>query len=183
MGVCATVALRVCLLWPAAILGFLVQLILLSRWTTCVGMGAPDRGSADAEGHQHEVLAWLALATIEGVGYWTLKRLSRTAPSWKALLNASTRDQFLELVRASGGKPRLRNGGEPWQSLQDRIWAAGKKLFRRLSARSITLLLPGDPLFPLCSWMLLIPRHGSSSKAIQKHYGCPWSRLSARVLD
>jgi DNA protecting protein DprA len=111
-------------------------------------MYVPDRGSAYDTTYQHEVLAWLALSTIEGVGYWTLKRLARAAPSWKALLKVSTRDEFVELVRAVGGKPRLRDGREPWEDSQSRLWAAGKRLLRRLSARDITLLLPDDPLFP-----------------------------------
>lgn len=112
-------------------------------------MAAPDSiGPADTTGRDQEVVAWLALSTIDGVGYWTLRGLSESTPSWKGVLKAGTRDEFLELVRTAGGKPRLRHESESWEETQNRLWAAGKTLFRHLSARGIALILAGDPLFP-----------------------------------
>ena len=102
-----------------------------------------------AEQKRRDVVAWLALSSIEGIGYWTLKKLSTLGVAWSAFLDLNTGDEFFATLREAGGKPQLTQyPASDWPSARDHLWHAGEALLKRLIDRDVTLLLKDDPLFP-----------------------------------
>src|SRR6266487_773291 len=98
------------------------------------------------EQRRRDVVAWLALSSIEGIGYWTLKKLSTFGVAWRGFLDLDTGDGFLATLREAGGKPQLTQyPARDWPSVRDHLWQGGEALLKRLIDRDITLLLKDDP--------------------------------------
>jgi DNA protecting protein DprA len=98
---------------------------------------------------QRNAIAWLALSAIDGIGYWTLKKLSTLGKPWPSLLELESVDELLGILRDAGGKPQLTAlWGREWPSVRQHLWTTGETLLKGLFDRDVTFLLKDDPLFP-----------------------------------
>lgn len=97
----------------------------------------------NAEYWRNEVVAFLALSSIKGVGYWTLYRLKLPEEGFKDYLKNSSIPDLEEKLKV----PLLQNGESP-ENWQRRVWEAGLKLARDLGQTGIRLYFKEQKEFP-----------------------------------
>lgn len=87
---------------------------------------------------RNERIAFLALTTLRGVGFWTLHKLCQSGVSFKEALRAPS--------TAGLGKYFLEEGGE---ELAESLWQQGLELARHLERSGVTLRFQQEALFPI----------------------------------
>ncbi|EMT5584093.1 TPA: DNA-protecting protein DprA [Providencia stuartii] len=91
---------------------------------------------------KNETVAFLALTSIKGVSYWTLRKIAESQIGFKRLLKDET---ALKL------KSFLRTGGildKDWAEYQQLLWERGLNKARDLSKRGVSLIFNGQSSFP-----------------------------------
>jgi DNA processing protein len=88
---------------------------------------------------RNEKVAFLALATVKGVGFWTIHKIAQARLGFKDLLK--------EPEVAGLAKPFIDAGVEGVEG-QEQLWAVGLAEARRLASDGITLLFKDEPGFP-----------------------------------
>lgn len=96
-----------------------------------------------AEYWRNEVVAFLALSTIKGVGYWTLYRLELSEGGFKDFLKNSPISVLERELKISD----LLDGETP-EEWQRRIWGAGLQLARDLGQKRTRLYFRDQNEFP-----------------------------------
>ncbi|MBE0401930.1 DNA-protecting protein DprA [Halomonas sp. FME1] len=99
-----------------------------------------DRG---ANFWRNEVVAFLALSTIKGVGYWTLFRLMLPGKGFKDFLKHSPISVLEKELKVS-----LLLDGESPEEWQHRVWEAGLQLARELAKYRARLVFRDQEEFP-----------------------------------
>lgn len=97
----------------------------------------------DTEYWKNEVVGFLALASIKGVGYWTMRRLSESGIGFKDLLKTSEASQLERLLRVS-----LAQEVDTWEQYQQQLWEKGLKSAREIGKRYIRLIFKEQTDFP-----------------------------------
>ncbi|MAB50254.1 DNA-processing protein DprA [Marinobacter sp.] len=98
----------------------------------------------ETEYWRNEVVAFLALSAIKGVGYWTLYRLASPEQGFKEFLKNSPISVLEKELKVT-----LLLDGETAEDWQNRIWEAGLNLARNLSQKSVRLYFRAQPEFPV----------------------------------
>jgi DNA protecting protein DprA len=95
-----------------------------------------------------ETISLLALSTVPGIGYWTLRNLSQFGYSfYEVLKRPSSFDEFgVYLSRASCKVPKKIL--EDWSEVQQALWTQGKDLHRRLKRDGVQVIHIGESRFP-----------------------------------
>lgn len=88
---------------------------------------------------RNEKVAFLAIATVKGVGFWTIHKIAEARLGFKDLLK--------EPEVAGLAKPFIDAGVGGIQG-QEQLWATGLAEARRLGSKGITLLFKDEPGFP-----------------------------------
>lgn len=95
-----------------------------------------------------ETVSLLALSTMPGLGYWTLRNLSQTGYTFNEVLkHPSTFEEFGTYIsKASSNLPRGLSGD--WSEIQKTLWTQGNELYRRLVKEGVTVIHIKQPGFP-----------------------------------
>lgn len=97
----------------------------------------------DREYWRNEVVAFLALSAIKGVGYWTLYKLAQTGVGFKDLLKSSERIQFEKLLKVT-----LDYGEGNWHDHQKNLWDDGLESARKIGLSGTRLVFRDQTDFP-----------------------------------
>lgn len=100
----------------------------------------------DQEFWVRETLSMLALSLIEGVGYWTLYRLSSSGLSFNEILRKPQKE-FIDYFIKVGCKPPGNIKSE-WETFQRELWAKGNELYRSLKREKIEVIHFEQEIFP-----------------------------------
>lgn len=90
---------------------------------------------------RNEKIAFLALSSLKGIGFWTLYKLAKTGVSFKEVLR-SPEGKLLDKLYA------IEVGAAPLIEQQDALWQAGLRLARSLYADDIKLIFKDEAAFP-----------------------------------
>ena len=93
-----------------------------------------------------ESIALLALASIKGVGYWTLRKL-RKRIAFAAVFDVDSINDFNQILREAGVKTILREE-ESGQSWGNPLLDTGANLFAELESKGISVIHSGSPDYP-----------------------------------
>ncbi len=95
-----------------------------------------------------ETLSMLALSLIEGVGYWTLYKLSSSGLTFSEILRKpSNQSEFIDYFIKVGCKPP-RNIQSQWEDFRKELWAKGNELYRSLKKENIEVIHFKQEIFP-----------------------------------
>jgi len=106
-----------------------------------------DNTATDLEFWKNESVALLALASIQGVGYWTLYKLVKTRMSFKEALKLEKNVDFIAVLKEHGSRS-IKLPEASWSQQQEIIWDARRKMYRRLISKGIDIMHSGHPDFP-----------------------------------
>lgn len=93
-----------------------------------------------------ETRALLALASLRGVGYWTLYNMARDGVRFGDVLDASSREEAVEVLRRFGA--RLETAGADWATSREQALERAERTGRALDSAGVQLLLSAHPDFP-----------------------------------
>jgi DNA processing protein len=91
---------------------------------------------------KNEIIAFLALTCLKGVGYWTLRKIYESKLGFKNLLKDSSADALTGYLRVSLPK------NISWEDFQQELWSKGIERARDLNKRGVTLSFYDQPNFP-----------------------------------
>ena len=109
---------------------------------------APDMTTANPDENywKAENVAFLGIASLRGVGYWTMWNLSLVTSSFKEILKLNF-NEFRDLLKHAGYKGNFSDRHD-WEVIQREIWEDGNKSRLLLAHRGISLLHSGETRFP-----------------------------------
>ncbi|WP_227255692.1 DNA-processing protein DprA [Serratia marcescens] len=91
---------------------------------------------------KNEIVAFLALTCLKGVGYWTLRKIAESGVGFKYLLKASSAEHLTKFLRVSLPK------NVSWEDYQQVIWNRGLERARVLNGLGVKLYFYNHKLFP-----------------------------------
>jgi DNA processing protein len=106
-----------------------------------------DKLTTEDDVWKQESVALLALASIQGVGYWTLYKLAKTPQSFKQVLKIETKEAFVTALKELGSRSIKLQEAE-WSQQQESIWQAGRQMYHLLIRGGIGILHSSQPEFP-----------------------------------
>lgn len=93
----------------------------------------------DKEFWRSEKVAFLALASVKGVGFWTIHKIAQSGAGYKDLLKEPEKAGLEKVFRDAGF-----DGAEG----QEKLWNIGLASARNLAASAVVLLFKNEPGFP-----------------------------------
>jgi DNA processing protein len=100
----------------------------------------------DPDFWMRETISLLALSTLPGIGYWTLRNLADADYSFNEVLKCSSAEEFgIYLSKASSKMLRLT---QDWSDLQKKLWEQGQELRRELSRAGVLVIHARESRFP-----------------------------------
>lgn len=94
-----------------------------------------------------DVLGMLAIASIRGIGYWTLRRLVENRIKFAELIQLENGEQVREILKSAGA--RLSGSkDQDWNIIRNNLIDKALKMQEQLSSEDIRILLYDDPNFP-----------------------------------
>lgn len=91
---------------------------------------------------KNEIIAFLAISSLKGVGYWTLRKIFESNLGFKNILKDSNADALSKFIRVS--QPLQ----ETWEVYQQELWNVGLERARILNKQGISLHFLGQKTFP-----------------------------------
>lgn len=91
---------------------------------------------------KNEIVAFLALTCIKGVGYWTLRKIFESGLGFKNILKDVSPDILLKHVRIS------LPADTPWENYRQELWNIGLERARTLTKQGVSLLFLEQKSFP-----------------------------------
>lgn len=91
---------------------------------------------------RNQAVAFLALASIKGVGFWTMHKLAGLGYNFKSLLKDSSQQELQQLLKVK--LPDKEN----WEQEKKFIWSVGQSTARDLAHQGIKLIFPEQDVFP-----------------------------------
>ena len=98
-------------------------------------------GSCEAEAH-----ALLALASLKGVGYWTLFKLKRDGISARSILERSDGAEVARTLMQHGAK--IGASGTDWADASKRAVERANRLIDETEKKGIRIIFPDSPTYP-----------------------------------
>ncbi|EIZ9538526.1 DNA-protecting protein DprA, partial [Cronobacter sakazakii] len=102
---------------------------------------------------RNETVAFLALTSIKGVSYWTLRKIAESKIGFKEILKSSDCARLAGFLRVHLPK------GDEWETMQQNLWNEGIEKARELSKRGIKLVFFDHESFPRCFKEIPDPPH------------------------
>ncbi|MCB0713818.1 MAG: DNA-protecting protein DprA [Ignavibacteriae bacterium] len=96
---------------------------------------------------QAETIAMLSIASLPGVGFWTLNRLAALGHSFSKVIESSNIEEFLDFLKL-GGASNVQIGSDDWETLRARLCREGAFQDRILTERGIQVLHAAQNEFP-----------------------------------
>ncbi|TDX26026.1 DNA protecting protein DprA [Modicisalibacter xianhensis] len=96
----------------------------------------------DKDHWRNETVAFLAVASIKGVGFWTMHQLAGLGIGFKKLLKDYPFKEIQRLLKVS------LPGEEQWELEKKSLWLTGQATARDLAHQGIILLFPEQDAFP-----------------------------------
>lgn len=93
---------------------------------------------------RQEAIAFLALASIKGVGYWTMRSIFEQRAGFWELVKTGTQDEFEALTSVRF----TLSDGVSWEEQKALFWASGINAWRKLGGDGIGLIFNSQPEFP-----------------------------------
>jgi DNA processing protein len=93
---------------------------------------------------RNEAIAFLALASIKGVGYWTMRSIYEKNAGFWQVIKGGTREEFEALT--SVRFPPCE--GQEWENFKSNLWVVGVEQWKKLGADGIGLIFAGQTEFP-----------------------------------
>ncbi|HGM7030125.1 TPA: DNA-processing protein DprA [Serratia liquefaciens] len=97
---------------------------------------------AHMEYWRNEIVAFLALTSIKGVSYWTLRKIAESKIGFKEILKSSDLDRLSKFLRVSLSKE------DDWESVQQELWNKGIEKARELTKKGVKLVFYEQDSFP-----------------------------------
>ncbi|QUE90449.1 DNA-processing protein DprA [Pseudomonas sp. SCA2728.1_7] len=94
---------------------------------------------------RHEKIAFLALSSIEGIGFWTLHKIASAGLGF----NNALRNPSDELIQAIYSGALEETQPPNLESAQEKLWLKGLELARQLKESGATLVFKHEDGFPL----------------------------------
>jgi DNA processing protein len=93
---------------------------------------------------RNEAIAFLALASIKGVGYWKMRSIYQERSSFWELIKTGSPEEFerLSSVKFAVDQHSI------WEQYKADLWAAGVEAWKALRADGISLIFNAQPEFP-----------------------------------
>lgn len=95
---------------------------------------------------KRETISLLALSTLPGVGYWTLRRLADAGYSFNEVLKSPSAEVFGGYFSKTSSKTVKLT--EDWSDLQKKLWDQGQELCRELVQMGVSIIHAGEARFP-----------------------------------
>jgi len=99
--------------------------------------------SAQQDFWANETVAFLALASMSNVGFWSLHKVAASGSGFKELLKTDSPDRLNKVMRN-----KLPDVDPIWSIYREKQWEKGLKLHRTLSSQDIRLIFRDHPDFP-----------------------------------
>lgn len=96
----------------------------------------------DKEHWRNETVAFLAVASIRGVGFWTMHHLAGLGIGFKDFLKETPYQEMQKLLKVSLPDE------EQWEEDKKALWSTGQATARDLAHQGIMLLFPEQDAFP-----------------------------------
>jgi DNA processing protein len=93
-----------------------------------------------------EAHALLALASLKGVGYWTLFKLKREGISARSILEISDGTEVTRTLTRLGAK--IGTSGGDWAYASKRASERAHRLFEEIENKGIQIVFPESPTYP-----------------------------------
>ena len=90
---------------------------------------------------KNEKIAFLALTTLKGVGFWTLHKIAKTKMGFKELLKSSNTKFYESFIRPQ-------ENPESSSDFQEELWDRGLSLARDLQKDNINIIFKNESTFP-----------------------------------
>jgi DNA processing protein len=103
-----------------------------------------------------EQLAFLAVSSIRGVGYWTLAKMARAGVRFTEFLEKEDSEDAAGTLRGFGAKLEGKPSSK-WRSVKDQALARASRIQQDLSLAGTRLVMAGDTDFPPALKELLDP--------------------------
>lgn len=92
---------------------------------------------------KNETVAFLALTSLKGVGYWTIRKIAESGVGFKDLLKASSAEKLAKFLRIS------LPSNIAWEDYQKDLWNTGLEKARELNKLGIKLYFYQQNTFPV----------------------------------
>jgi DNA processing protein len=92
---------------------------------------------------RNEAVSFMALASVKGIGFWTLHKIAKSGISFKSVLKAASRDKFEKLLSINAQVDQ-----DAWESYQQDLWDVGLDKTRELAKKGVNLFFNGQQGFP-----------------------------------
>jgi DNA processing protein len=96
---------------------------------------------------REERIALLGLASIKGVGYWTLRKLYASV-GLVDVLNAPSFERFRDLLTTAGAKASRKDAGSNWSAYRRRIVEKGTAMLEALYLQHTRVIFEKEPDYP-----------------------------------
>ncbi|WP_197566623.1 DNA-processing protein DprA [Billgrantia diversa] len=96
----------------------------------------------DKEHWRNETVAFLAVASIKGVGFWTMHQIAGLGTGFKNLLKDAPYNEIQKVLRVSLPEE------DQWEQEKKSLWSTGQAIARDLAHQGIMLLFPEQETFP-----------------------------------
>lgn len=90
---------------------------------------------------KNEKIAFLAMTTLKGVGFWTLHKIAQSGFGFKEILKSPDSKYYEKIISHDEGKNVLPDA-------QEEVWGKGLLLARELHKEDIKLIFKGEENFP-----------------------------------
>lgn len=116
----------------------------LSDNTLALLMESPVTEIEQSRTWRTEAIAFLAIASIHGVGYWTMRSISERGISYWKLLNSSSQNTFEDCIKTTLSEFEEQD----WDNNRAVLWQRGIEVFDSLRGNGIGLIFSGQEQFP-----------------------------------
>jgi DNA processing protein len=93
---------------------------------------------------QKEAIAFLALASIKGVGYWTMRSIYQQRGSFYELIKTGSQEDFQRLTSVKF----VREQSYDWEHYKADLWSDGVESWKWLGSEGVGLIFHAQPEFP-----------------------------------
>lgn len=117
-----------------------------------------DLDGIEPNASEAEAIGLLSLASIRGVGFHTLSKLSEAGYQFSDVLAVEKTEEAAELLRRFGAKLEVSTQSE-WRDVLKRIRERGLRVYRDLAMQGVSVLTRRHPAFPVMLMSLKTPPH------------------------
>lgn len=95
-----------------------------------------------------EKIGLLALSSLKGVGFETLRQLAERGASFARMIGDAETQEVLQTLRDAGARIGPEGSDKPWQETREKIVSRAHDIMRRMEDIGAKLILRNEPQFP-----------------------------------